>query len=68
MNPKDPVALNLFTQKDLVQAKKKLKDELKEKKEKKKKNKNNQYNTLIMNKLDRQKIKCYFSFFGVIIK
>ena len=35
LNPKDPVAMNLFTQKDLVLAIEKLKEELKEKKKKK---------------------------------
>ena len=38
LNPKDPVALNLFSQKDLIQAIEKLKGELKERKKKKKKN------------------------------
>ena len=43
LNPKDPVALNLFTQKDLVQALEKAERRIKREK-KRKKNKNNQYN------------------------
>ena len=43
LNPKDPVALNLFTQKDLVQALEKAERRIKKRK-KRKKNKNNQYN------------------------
>ena len=33
LNPKDPVALNLFTQKDLIAAIEKAEEELREKKE-----------------------------------
>ena len=40
MNPKDPVALNLFTQKDLVQALEKAERRIK--REKKQKEKQNQ--------------------------
>ena len=54
LNPKDPVALNLFTQKDLVQALEKAERRIKREK-KRKKNKNNQYNSFIVNKLDRHK-------------
>ena len=40
LNPKDPVALNLFSQKDLMEAiEKKLKEELREKKKEKEKTK-----------------------------
>ena len=43
LNPKDPVALNLFTQKDLIQAIEKAERRIKrEKKEKEKQNKANQ--------------------------
>ena len=43
LNPKDPVALNLFTQKDLVEAIEKAERRIKrEKKEKEKQNKANQ--------------------------
>ncbi len=43
LNPKDPVALNLFTQKDLVEAIEKAERRIKrEKKEKEKQNKSNQ--------------------------
>ena len=63
LNPKDPVALNLFTQKDLVQALEKAERRIKREK-KRKKNKNNQYNPLTMNKLDRHKnIKMLTTFF-----
>ena len=41
LNPKDPVALNLFTQKDLIEAIEKAERRIKKKK-KKKKNKINQ--------------------------
>ena len=45
LNPKDPVALNLFTQKDLVEAIEKAERRIKrEKKEKEKQNKSNQAN------------------------
>ena len=44
LNPKDPVALNLFTQKDLMQAIEKQKEELKEKKRERKQIKANQTN------------------------
>ena len=36
LSPKDPVALNLFTQKDLIDAIEKAEEELKEKKQKEK--------------------------------
>ena len=39
LNPKDPVALNLFTQKDLVEAIEKAEEELKEKKRERNKTK-----------------------------
>ena len=43
LNPKDPVALNLFTQKDLVEAIEKAERRIKrEKKDKEKQNKTNQ--------------------------
>ena len=42
LNPKDPVALNLITQKDLVEGLKKLKEDKKRKKQKDKQNKSNQ--------------------------
>ena len=45
LNPKDPVALNLFSQKDLVLALEKAERRIKREK-KRKKNKNNQYNPL----------------------
>ena len=44
LNPKDPVALNLFTQKDLLDAIEKQKEELKEKKQKEKLKLNEQRN------------------------
>ena len=53
LNPKDPIALNLFTQKDLLDALQKPKEELKEKKRKRKTTKI-EFNT--MNKLDRHRI------------
>ena len=46
LNPKDPVALNLFTQKDLVQALEKAERRIKREKNKKR-NKTNQYNPLL---------------------
>ena len=52
LNPKDPVALNLFTQKDLVEALEKLKEELNEKKEKKRGQKK-QKNFQTMDKFNR---------------
>ena len=42
MNPKDPVALNLFTQKDLVQAKEKAERRIKREKKEKEKEKQKQ--------------------------
>ena len=47
LNPKDPVALNLFTQKDLIQALEKAERRIKREKKREKKNKNNQYNPLL---------------------
>ena len=44
MNPKDPVALNLFTQKDLIEAIEKAEEELKEKKNKEKERLSQQLN------------------------
>ena len=46
LSPKDPVALNLFTQKDLVQALEKAERRIKREKNKKR-NKTNQYNYLL---------------------
>ena len=65
LNPKDPVALNLFTQKDLIEAIEKAERRIKrEKKKRKKLNKANQ--ATIMNKINRHKIiKMLFNhFFG----
>ena len=65
LNPKDPVALNLFTQKDLVEAIEKAERRIKREK-KKKKNKINQPSICIMNKINRHKfIKVLINhFFG----
>ena len=54
LNPKDPVALNLFSQKDLIEAIEKAERRLKEKK-KIKKNKKKLYDFSIMNKINRHK-------------
>ena len=54
LNPKDPVALNLFSQKDLTQALEKAERRIKREK-KRKKNKSKQYNYFVMDKLDRHK-------------
>ena len=52
LNPKDPVALNLFSQKDLVEALEKAERRIKrEKKKKKKQNKQKKFQTL--NKFNR---------------
>ena len=69
LNPKDPVALNLFTQKDLIEAIEKAERRIKrEKKEKEKQNKAN--NSAIMNKINRHNfIKVIVNhFFEVVIK
>ena len=65
-NPKDPVALNLFTQKDLIEAIEKAERRIKEKKKKKKNKINLIPGIYIMNKINRHKfIKVLFNhFFG----
>ena len=54
LNPKDPVALNLFTQKDLIEAIEKAERRIKEKKEKEKLKQNNKIKNMI--KINRHKI------------
>ena len=55
LNPKDPVALNLFTQKDLIEAIEKAERRIKrEKKQKEKKTINRNFK--LMNKTNRHKI------------
>ena len=53
LNPKDPVALNLFTQKDLIDAIEKAERRIKREKKKKKNNKNLKK---LMIKINRHKI------------
>ena len=60
MNPKDPVALNLFSQKDLIEALEKAERRIK--REKKEKEKQNKAKWLIMSESNRHK------FIKVLIK
>ena len=55
LNPKDPVALNLFSQKDLIEAIEKAERRIKREK-KKKKNSRMQIKIQILNKINRHKI------------
>ena len=68
LNPKDPVALNLFSQKDLIDAIEKLKEELKERK--KKKNKIKLIQQVYNEQTNRHKLIKVItnSFFEVVIK
>ena len=54
LNPKDPIALNLFTQKDLLDALQKAERRIKREKKEKEKQQKIEFNT--MNKLDRHRI------------
>ena len=56
LNPKDPVAMNLFTQKDLILALEKAERRIK--REKKKKKELNKHNSLESN-FGQKKLKCY---------
>ena len=68
LNPKDPVALNLFTQKDLIDAIEKAERRIKREKKRKRKIQIIKIITKIMNKFNRHKIIKMISkrFFGGI--
>ena len=55
LNPKDPVALNLFTQKDLVDAIEKAERRIKREKNKKRKAETRKPGQFIMNEINRYK-------------